>query len=55
MPSGYQPLSQFVDEETDVGDSSLQGSSPIQPTRGPRRVPRPGHIDLGKLDSAFKR
>jgi len=55
MPSGYQPLSQSVDEETDVGALSLQGSSPTQPTRGQRRVHRPGPIDLSKLDNAFKR
>jgi phosphatidylinositol 4-kinase type 2 len=55
MPSGYQPLSQSVDEETDVGDSSLQGSSPTQPTRALRRAHRPGPIDLSKLDNAFKR
>jgi phosphatidylinositol 4-kinase type 2 len=53
MPSGYQPLAQSIDEESDVGDSSLQGSSPAQPTRVQRARPSP--IDLSKLDNAFKR
>jgi hypothetical protein len=52
MPSGYQRLVQSVDEEAEVGASS---SSPTQLTRGVRRAPRPGHIDLSKLDTAFKR
>jgi len=56
MPSGYQPLAQSIDEESDVGDSSLQGSSPAQPTRVQRaQRARPGPIDLSKLDNAFKR
>ncbi|KAJ8489486.1 hypothetical protein ONZ51_g2919 [Trametes cubensis] len=51
--SGYQPLAQSVDdEEADVSEGL---SSLPQPTRGLRRAHRPVHIDLGKLDSAFKR
>ncbi|KAH9895131.1 phosphatidylinositol 3 and 4-kinase-domain-containing protein [Cubamyces lactineus] len=51
--SGYQPLAQSVDdEETDVSEGL---SSLPQPTRGLRRAHRPVHIDLSKLDSAFKR
>ncbi|CAL1707082.1 unnamed protein product [Somion occarium] len=50
--SEYQPLAQGVDEEeADVGE----GLSPVSPSRGLRRPNRPGHIDLSKLDSAFKR
>ncbi|KAI0355636.1 hypothetical protein OH77DRAFT_1424578 [Trametes cingulata] len=51
--SGYQPLAQNAeDEEADV--SEVLTSAP-QPTRGLRRAHRPVHIDLSKLDSAFKR
>lgn len=52
MPSGYQPLAQSIDEESDVGDSSLQTG---RSGRGLRRAQRPGPIDLSKLDNAFKR
>ena len=48
--SEYQPLAQSVDEEEDVSE----GLNP-QPARGLRRAQRPVHIDLTKLDSAFKR
>ncbi len=48
--SEYQPLTQSVDEEEDVSE----GLNP-QPARGLRRAQRPVHIDLSKLDSAFKR
>ncbi|KAF5355032.1 hypothetical protein D9756_005261 [Leucocoprinus leucothites] len=52
--AGYQPLSQDVDDEADVG---LRGaSSRTQPTtsstRGSTRT-RPGSIDLKKLDNAW--
>ncbi|KAI8972217.1 phosphatidylinositol 3 and 4-kinase-domain-containing protein [Trametes punicea] len=51
--TGYQPLAQSAEgEEADVSE---QLSSPPQPTRGLRRAHRPVHIDLSKLDSAFKR
>jgi hypothetical protein len=46
--SGYQPISQSIEEEADVGDS-------LPTTRGLRRVGGPGSIDLSKLDNAFKR
>ncbi|KDQ57614.1 hypothetical protein JAAARDRAFT_177909 [Jaapia argillacea MUCL 33604] len=48
----YQPLSQSNDEE-DVGDGLPVPAT--APTRSPRRAARPVHIDLSKLDSAFKR
>lgn len=49
--SEYQPLAQSVeDEETDVSEGILP-----QPARGLRRAQRPVHIDLSKLDNAFKR
>ena len=49
--SEYQPLAQSVeDEEEDVSE----GLAPQQ-TRGLRRAQRPVHIDLSKLDTAFKR
>lgn len=48
--SEYQPLAQSAeDEEADVSE----GLAP--PTRGLRRAQRPVHIDLSKLDNAFKR
>ena len=48
--SEYQPLAQSVDdEEADVSESLAR------PTRGLRRPQRPVHIDLSKLDNAFKR
>ncbi|KAK7045573.1 Phosphatidylinositol 4-kinase LSB6 [Paramarasmius palmivorus] len=54
MPrAGYQPLSQTGDDD-DVADLEAQSSNP-PPTRGLRRAGRPGHIDLTKLDNAFKR
>jgi phosphatidylinositol 4-kinase type 2 len=49
--SGYQPLSQSLHEETDVGEGL---SGPSQPSSA-RRITRPGNIDLTKLDNAFKR
>lgn len=52
--TGYQPLTQAIDEEEDVGDGAeFQPSGP--PTRGLRRSVRPGSIDLRSLDQAFKR
>ncbi|GBE81198.1 Phosphatidylinositol 4-kinase lsb6 [Sparassis crispa] len=49
--SEYQPLVQSIDEEeTDV----VEGLSPLPQARL-ARAHRPGNIDLGKLDSAFKR
>ncbi|KAF9071700.1 phosphatidylinositol 3 and 4-kinase-domain-containing protein [Rhodocollybia butyracea] len=49
--SGYQPLAQSAEEEEDV-DVTEEIPQP-----SPRRLrrPRPGHIDLTKLDTAFKR
>ncbi|KAI0769778.1 phosphatidylinositol 3 and 4-kinase-domain-containing protein [Trametes elegans] len=51
--SGYQPLAQSAEEEEETDVS--EGLSQPQPTRGLRRAHRPVHIDLSKLDSAFKR
>ncbi|KAJ3896253.1 phosphatidylinositol 3 and 4-kinase-domain-containing protein [Lentinula edodes] len=50
--AGYQPLSQLVDETEDV---DVTEELPQPSTRGLRRPGRPGHIDLTKLDNAFKR
>ena len=47
--AAYQPLAQSADEEADVSEGLSQ------PTRGLRRAHRPVHIDLSKLDNAFKR
>ncbi|KAG7098530.1 hypothetical protein E1B28_000469 [Marasmius oreades] len=58
MPrAGYQPLSQSVEEEeTDVAVLETQLPKPVKSsTRGLRRPGRPRHIDLTKLDNAFKR
>ncbi|KAH9839416.1 phosphatidylinositol 3 and 4-kinase-domain-containing protein [Rhodofomes roseus] len=48
--SEYQPLSQGAEdeEETDVAEG-------LSPAPAPPRQRRPGHIDLSKLDTAFKR
>ncbi|EGO00294.1 hypothetical protein SERLA73DRAFT_107341 [Serpula lacrymans var. lacrymans S7.3] len=54
MPSstGYEPLPQSGDEETYIeGQESFAKPAPHES----RRPHRPGHIDLSKLDSAFKR
>ncbi|KAF8893365.1 phosphatidylinositol 3 and 4-kinase-domain-containing protein [Infundibulicybe gibba] len=50
--SGYQPLSQSIEEEQDVGDL---GQAPSNATRGQSRSGRRGSIDITKLDNAFKR
>ncbi|KAL0072349.1 Phosphatidylinositol 4-kinase LSB6 [Marasmius tenuissimus] len=58
MPrAGYQPLAQSIDEEEgDVAVEAQSSPNAVKPTtRGLRRPGRPGHIDLTKLDSAFKR
>ncbi|EIW83022.1 hypothetical protein CONPUDRAFT_52541 [Coniophora puteana RWD-64-598 SS2] len=53
MPShsGYEPLAQTIEEEAE-GDVAV-GVKP--PSRGLRRAHKPGHIDLSKIDNAFKR
>ena len=52
----YQPLAQDVDDNNSEGDVAEVLPSPVTaPRRGLRRSHRPGHIDLGKLDNAFKR
>ena len=55
--SEYQPLAQNVDadDESDVGDVLPTPVTAAGPSRGLRRPQRPGHIDLSKLDTAFKR
>lgn len=59
MPSRseYQPLAQNADDdnEGDVGDLLPSPVTAAGPSTGLRRPQRPGHIDLGKLDTAFKR
>ncbi|KAI0081899.1 hypothetical protein K474DRAFT_1748215 [Panus rudis PR-1116 ss-1] len=50
----YQPLSQGIDEEEEEADVG-EGLPTVASTTGLRRANRPGHIDLSKLDSAFKR
>ncbi|KXN90620.1 Phosphatidylinositol 4-kinase lsb6 [Leucoagaricus sp. SymC.cos] len=54
--TGYQPLSQSVDDEADVGllGAGLAEQRPTSSPRGLGRA-RPGSIDLKKLDNAFKR
>lgn len=53
---GYQPLSQSVDDEADVGllGTGSRTRTMTSSTRGLTRS-RPGTIDLKKLDNAFKR
>ena len=53
--SGYQPISQAIDEEADIGDGVQRSPSSRRFSRGLRRAARPGHIDLKHLDNAFKR
>ncbi|KAI0088026.1 phosphatidylinositol 3 and 4-kinase-domain-containing protein [Irpex rosettiformis] len=55
--SEYQPLAQNVDDDdgSDVGDLLPTPVTAAGPSRGLRRPQRPGHIDLSKLDTAFKR
>ncbi|PSS37814.1 hypothetical protein PHLCEN_2v282 [Hermanssonia centrifuga] len=54
--SEYQPLTQDVDDhdDGDVGET-LPAPVTASTSRGIRRAQRPGHIDLSKLDTAFKR
>ena len=52
----YQPLAQDVDDNNSEGDVAEVLPSPVTASRrGLRRGHRPGNIDLGKLDNAFKR
>lgn len=54
--AGYQPLSQSVDEAEDVDvTEELPGQSTVLPPGRMERTNRPRHIDLTKLDNAFKR
>ena len=50
--SEYQPLTQDVDEDEEA--DVVEVLAP-RPPPSPRRGRRSGSIDLGKLDSAFKR
>ncbi|OSD06719.1 hypothetical protein PYCCODRAFT_1474162 [Trametes coccinea BRFM310] len=50
--SGYQPLAQTPEDEE---EADVSEELPQPPTRGLRRAHRPVHIDLSKLDNAFKR
>ena len=54
--SEYQPLTQHADDENDgdVGETGVL-PPPVTSFRGLRRAQRPRHIDLSKLDTAFKR
>lgn len=52
----YQPLAQDFDDNNSEGDVAEVLPSPVTASRrGLRRGHRPGNIDLGKLDHAFKR
>ena len=55
--SEYQPLAQNVDDDDNDGDVGEVLPPPATASfrGGLRRSQRPGHIDLSKLDSAFKR
>ena len=52
MPAGYEPLPQSEDEPDVNGQN---GVSKSKSRNAPQRSQRPGHIDLRKLDNAFKR
>ncbi|TFK75459.1 hypothetical protein BDN72DRAFT_868130 [Pluteus cervinus] len=52
--TGYQPLPQTIDEETDVGEADIE-AGPSDPNTRDGRHARRGSVDLTKLDQAFKR
>ncbi|KAF8552518.1 hypothetical protein OG21DRAFT_1604657 [Imleria badia] len=58
MPSsaGYEPLPQHVEEDEETVNDGNPGHI-AKPSHGqaPKRPYKPGHIDLSKLDTAFKR
>ncbi|KAI6026296.1 phosphatidylinositol 3 and 4-kinase-domain-containing protein [Pisolithus microcarpus] len=53
MPTGYEVLPQLPEEEQDDSRHNHAGKS--RRGRAIRRSQKPGHIDLSKLDNAFKR
>lgn len=53
MPAGYEALPQLPEEELD--DSGQNGAVKSKRGKATRRSQRSGHIDLSKLDNAFKR
>ncbi|TCD64160.1 phosphatidyl inositol kinase [Steccherinum ochraceum] len=50
-----KPLAQGIDEEEEADVGEGLSPHPSSSRSGLRRAHRPGHIDLSKLDSAFKR
>ncbi|KAI6113239.1 phosphatidylinositol 3 and 4-kinase-domain-containing protein [Pisolithus croceorrhizus] len=53
MPTGYEVLPQLPEEEQD--DSRHNHAGVSRRGKATRRSQKPGHIDLSKLDNAFKR
>ncbi|KAI6046165.1 phosphatidylinositol 3 and 4-kinase-domain-containing protein [Pisolithus marmoratus] len=53
MPTGYEALPQLPEEELD--DSGHNDAVKSKQGKAARRSRKPGHIDLRKLDNAFKR
>lgn len=59
MPSsaGYEPLPQHVEEDEQTVNGGPDPNHVAKPSHGQslKRPYKPGHIDLRKLDNAFKR
>ena len=59
MPSsaGYEPLPQHVEEDEQTVNGSPDSNHVAKPSgkKSLKRPYKPGHIDLSKLDNAFKR
>lgn len=53
--SGYQRLPQDLEDETLVEEQVEEDHTKAARGRTLRRAHKPGHIDLRKLDNAFKR
>lgn len=53
MPSsaGYEPLPQHAEED----EETANGGDHAHTAKARKRPYKPGHIDLSKLDNAFKR
>jgi len=53
--SGYQQLPQDLEDETLFEEQGPEDHTKTTRGRSLRRARKPGHIDLRKLDNAFKR
>lgn len=57
MPStaGYEPLPQHVEEDEETVNGDPDRTAKPSNGKAPKRPYKPVHIDLRKLDNAFKR